>query len=69
MQFNLIHVSGIDRANDKNTLDIALQGSDGSIHHFTIDVTGKVVENLTLRDLEKLAIQHAKNSFANCTNG
>ncbi|EMA4781898.1 hypothetical protein U7S25_000997 [Providencia rettgeri] len=69
MQFNLIHVLGVDRANDKNTLDVALRGSDGSIHNFTIDITGKTAENLTLRDVEKLAIQHAKSSFANCTNG
>ncbi|EMM9641655.1 hypothetical protein RG118_001985 [Providencia rettgeri] len=56
MQFNLIHVLGVDRANDKNTLDVALRGSDDSIHNFTIDITGKTAENLTLRDVEKLAI-------------
>ncbi|MDH2394624.1 hypothetical protein QDQ39_02245 [Providencia rettgeri] len=69
MQFSLIHVQGIEYANDKNTLDVALHGSDGSIHSFKIDITGKVAANMTIREIELLAIKHARESFANCSNG
>ncbi|HHR5847909.1 TPA: hypothetical protein ACS7XE_002104 [Providencia alcalifaciens] len=69
MQFNLTNVSAMNRSKKSNSLDVALVGSDGSIHNFKIDTTGKDVMTLTLRDIERLAIQHAKNSFANCSNG
>ncbi|MBN6363924.1 hypothetical protein JZL89_00940 [Providencia rettgeri] len=69
MQFNLTNVGAMNRSEKSNSLDVALVGSDGSIHHFKIDTTGKDVMSLTLRDIERLAIQHAKNSFVNCSNG
>ncbi|CAG9426578.1 TPA: hypothetical protein ACS778_002909 [Providencia alcalifaciens] len=69
MQFNLTNVSAMNRSEKSNSLDVTLVGSDGSIHNFKVDTTAKDVMTLTLRDIERLAIQHAKNSFANCSNG
>ncbi|MCX2589966.1 hypothetical protein OQ435_17515 [Proteus penneri] len=69
MQFKLTSVRSVNRSDESNKLEVGLTGSDGSAHNFDIDTTGKNVMNLTLRDIEKLAIQYAKNSFANCTNG
>ncbi|PYZ59976.1 hypothetical protein [Providencia rettgeri] len=69
MQFNLTSVRSVDHSEESNKLTVTLAGGDGSIHNFDIDITGKNVMNLTLRDIEKLAIQHAKNSFVNCSNG
>ncbi|WP_272571048.1 hypothetical protein [Providencia sp. PROV267] len=62
-------VRSMNQSEESNKLAVGLTGSDGSIHNFDINTTGKNVMNLTLRDIEKLAIQHARESFANCSNG
>ncbi|MGR7688973.1 hypothetical protein ACU6XV_13455 [Klebsiella aerogenes] len=66
MKYNLDNVGGIKRASHDHELYVVLVGDDGSTHNCTIKVEGREISSLTLKDIEAMAIEHARQSFANC---
>lgn len=66
MKYTLGQVTEIKRAKESLTLSVVLSGDDGSIHTFKIDLDGRDHYSLTLKEIEIMAINHAKNSFASC---
>ncbi|WP_454777094.1 hypothetical protein [Klebsiella oxytoca] len=66
MKYFLDHVGNISNATDNHELRVYLIGDDGSQHTFNINVENQDISRLTLKDIEVLAIEHARQSFANC---
>ena len=66
MRYKLTTVGGIDFSGNGQKMLVFLTGEDQSQHNFHIDVSGKDVKNLTLSEIESLAIQHARDSFKGC---
>ncbi|EPF1256174.1 hypothetical protein ACSQOK_000482 [Klebsiella aerogenes] len=66
MKYSLNHVGNITNATRNNELRVSLTGDDGSQHNFNINVGDRDIISLTLKDIEVMAIEHARQSFANC---
>ncbi|GKK41035.1 MULTISPECIES: hypothetical protein [Klebsiella pneumoniae complex] len=66
MKYSLDSVGSIKRAAHDHELHVFLVGDDGSQHNFIIKVKGREISSLTLKDIEAMAIEHARQSFANC---
>ncbi|WKV99818.1 hypothetical protein QY077_05665 [Klebsiella oxytoca] len=66
MKYSLKTVGGIKGAAHDHKLHVFLVGDDGSEHNFIINVKGREISDLTLKDIEVMAIEHARQSFANC---
>lgn len=66
MKYKLNTVGGIKSAENTQELHVFLEGDDNSQHNFVIKVEGRDINSLTLNDIHALALEHARNSFANC---
>lgn len=66
MKYSLNTVGGVKSSAHNHELHVFLEGDDGSQHNFRIKVEGRDIHSLTLNEIEALAIQHARQSFANC---
>ncbi|MET4981066.1 hypothetical protein [Klebsiella aerogenes] len=66
MKYSLVTVGGIKSATHNQELLVFLEGDDNSRHNFTIKVENRDISSLTLSEIEELAIEHARQSFANC---
>ncbi|ENZ7658292.1 TPA: hypothetical protein L9302_000884 [Klebsiella aerogenes] len=66
MKYSLNHVGNITNATRNDELRVSLAGDDGSQHNFNINVGDRDISSLTLKDIEVMAIEHARQSFANC---
>lgn len=66
MKYSLVTVTGIKSAAHDQELFVNIEGDDKSRHEFRIKVEGRDISSLTLSEIEKLAIEHARQSFANC---
>ncbi|MEQ4874002.1 hypothetical protein ABN151_00405 [Klebsiella oxytoca] len=66
MKYNLSTLGGIKTALNDHELNVILEGDDGSSHNFRINVSGRDIGSLTLKEIERMAIEHARHNFANC---
>ncbi|HHR5846178.1 TPA: hypothetical protein ACS7XE_000320 [Providencia alcalifaciens] len=66
MHFHLASVQGVDFTKDTSILDITMCDDNQSRFSFKIEIPNATVAGLTLKETEKLAIQHAKTNFINC---
>lgn len=67
MKYSLKTVGGINSSLTNHELHVFLEGDDSSQHNFRINVEGRDIHSLTLKEIEVLAIEHARQSFANCS--
>ncbi|MGX4746054.1 hypothetical protein [Providencia rettgeri] len=67
MKFTITNIGSINSIEIAGGLRVHLKGDDGSECSFVIDVSGKNIKNLTLGEIEQLAIQHMRKNMSNCS--
>lgn len=63
MKYKLSSI-GLCHANEK--IYVSLLGGDDSQQHFYINISGMDVPDLTIKEIEVMAIRHAQENFNNC---
>lgn len=67
MKFHIETIAGLsNHLNDPHRLLVSLKGDDDSSHSIWLEVPAKDVHVLTIQQIERLAINKAKESFSNC---
>ncbi|MBR7277732.1 MULTISPECIES: hypothetical protein [Klebsiella pneumoniae complex] len=67
MKFHIDTIGALSHhQNSPRRLLVTLRGDDDSSHAIWVDVPGKDVYELTIKQIETLAINKAKDNFSNC---
>ncbi|HEM7186668.1 MULTISPECIES: hypothetical protein [Providencia] len=66
MFYKLSNIGYLLSADTSHEISVQLQGSDNSTYNFTLKLGDRDINQMTIKEINDLAIQHLKNNVIKC---